>query len=116
MFSLNSANSVTKICHSVKGFEPLPPSHLLRKRPGCYHSTSITRVRDRNFKLQTFRHFLLDCMAWLITYTGHSHIMFVHADNKEVSFKPALLDPNRVFHKLDESANNGNNGIFFFTA
>ena len=51
MFSLNSANSVTKICHSVKGFEPLPPSHLLCKRPACYHSASTTHVRDRNFKL-----------------------------------------------------------------
>ena len=48
---LHSANSVTKICHSVKGLKPLPPSHLLCKRPACYHSTNTTHVRDRIFKL-----------------------------------------------------------------
>ena len=51
MFSLNSANSVTKICHSVKGFEPLPPSHLLCNGAECYRLASTTHVRDRNFKL-----------------------------------------------------------------
>ena len=44
-------NSVTKICHSVKGLEPLPHSHLLCKSPACYHSTNLTHVRDRIFKL-----------------------------------------------------------------
>ena len=29
----------------------LPPSHLLCKGPGCYHSTSKTYVRDKIFKL-----------------------------------------------------------------
>ena len=29
----------------------LAPPHSLSKRPGCYHSTSRTRVRDRIFKL-----------------------------------------------------------------
>ena len=48
-FSLNvckflSLNSETKICHSVKGLKPLPPSHLLCKRPACYHSASTTHV------------------------------------------------------------------------
>ena len=41
-------NSVTKICHSVKGLEP---SHLLCKRPACYHNASTTHVEDRTFKL-----------------------------------------------------------------
>ena len=49
---LNSLNSVTKTCHSVKRLEPLTPSHLLCKRPICYDSTSTTHVRDRNFKLR----------------------------------------------------------------
>ena len=51
MFSVNSLNSVTKIYHSVKGFEPLSPSHLLCERPACYYSASTTHVRDRIFKL-----------------------------------------------------------------
>ena len=42
-----------KICHPVKGFEPLPPSHPLCERPACYHSASLTHVRDRNFKLSS---------------------------------------------------------------
>ena len=36
---------------TVKGLEPLPISHLLCLRPACYHSTSKTHVRDRNFNL-----------------------------------------------------------------
>ena len=47
-FFLNSANSVTKICHYSKRTWTCP---LLWKRPGCYHSTSKTHVRDRIFKL-----------------------------------------------------------------
>ena len=36
---------------TVKGLEPLPPSHLLYQKPGCYHSASKTHVRGRIFKL-----------------------------------------------------------------
>ena len=51
MFSLNSLNSVTKIfVITVNRGLNLPPSHLLCKKPGCYHSTSKTHVRDRIFK------------------------------------------------------------------
>ena len=51
MVSLNSLNSVAKIfVITVKGFEHAT-SHLLCKRPGCYHSASKTHVRDRIFKL-----------------------------------------------------------------
>ena len=49
--SLNSANSVTKICHSIIGLELLSPSNLLCKRPACYQSTSTTHVKDRTIKL-----------------------------------------------------------------
>ena len=31
---------------TVKGLEPLPTSHLLCKRPECYHSTCKTHVRQ----------------------------------------------------------------------
>ena len=41
MFSLNSLNSVTKVFVIAV---ILPTSHLLCKRPGCYHSTSILKV------------------------------------------------------------------------
>ena len=44
MFSLNS---VTKNCHYSKRARTF---HLLCKRPGCYHSTSKTHVRERIFK------------------------------------------------------------------
>ena len=46
MFSLNSVTIVI----TVKRLK-MSPSHLLCKRPGCYHSTSETHVRDRIFKL-----------------------------------------------------------------
>ena len=36
------------ICHYSKRART---SHLLSKRPGCYHSTNKTHIRDRIFKL-----------------------------------------------------------------
>ena len=50
MFSLNSANSVTKNCHYSKRARNWPLSHLLCKRPGCYHTASKTHVRDSIFE------------------------------------------------------------------
>ena len=49
-FSLNSLNSVTKN-YDIKKDSNLPHSHLLCKRPACYHSASKTHVRDWIFKL-----------------------------------------------------------------
>ena len=39
-----------KNCHYTKSAWTC---HLLCKRPGCYHSTSKTHVRDRNFKMSS---------------------------------------------------------------
>ena len=49
MFSLNPANSVTKICHYSKRIRT--PSHLLCNEPTCYHSASQTHVKGKIFKL-----------------------------------------------------------------
>ena len=36
---------------TVKGLKPLPPSHLLCQRTGCYQSDRKTHVRDSIFEL-----------------------------------------------------------------
>ena len=48
----------------IKGSN-LPPSHLLRKRPGCYHSTNKTHVRDRIFKLSPIHVYVIYPIRWI---------------------------------------------------
>ena len=93
-FSLNvckflSLNSL-KICHSVKGLEPLPLSHLLFKRPGCYHSTSTRHVRDRIIKLSPI----------------HASVIIIFHTFAEFSesYAPFRKNPNRVFLKCTRMA------------
>ena len=49
-FSLNSANSVTKICYYSKKIRTWHTSQLSCKWPGCYQSARKTHVRDNIFK------------------------------------------------------------------
>ena len=86
-------------CHSVKGLEPLPPSHLLCKRPVCYHSASTTHVRDMIFKLSPI----------------HASVIVSFPEFAEFSesYAPFRKNPNvnRVFHSLYKVGRNGNIGI-----
>ena len=43
----------------------MPPSHIVCKRPGCYHSTSKTRVRDRIFKLNPIYASVIYQIPWI---------------------------------------------------
>ena len=43
----------------------LPSSHLLGKRPKCYHSTNKTHVRDRIFKLSPIHASVIYQIPWI---------------------------------------------------
>ena len=93
MFSVNSLNSVTKICYSVKGFEPLSSSHLLCKRPACYHSASTTHVRDRIFKLNPIHASVISSFP---EFTEFSESSAPFRKNSNVM----LRESNQVAHEL----------------
>ena len=59
---LNAMISVTKIfVITVRAWT----CHLLCKRPGCYHSTSKTHVRDRIFKLRPMHASVIYHIPWI---------------------------------------------------
>ena len=51
-----------KYCHHSKR---VPTCHLLCKRSRCYHSTSKTHVRDRNFKLSLIHALVIIEIPWI---------------------------------------------------
>ena len=65
MVSLNLLNSVTKNIIFQKHYSNLPPSHLLCKRPTCYHSASKTLVAERIFKLSPIHVSVIYQIPWI---------------------------------------------------